>query len=545
MMPAFISSSLREYQEKGFNTNCAGAVQYIQKTGWSQGINRMDWRDPEDWGNDLYARLANVQHFYNRSVELEYEFHQGVGLVWRAFQFGLLTDGYGDVPYSEALSPVDGGTNLFPVFDRQEEVYKGIIDELKEANDLFSKNIMQYNGIPPNTAQDLLYGYDPGQWRKLSNSLRLRYYMRLSEKLPDYAKSGIQEIINDLTNHPIFESNDDDAIMSYLGTANSTSWAGNLTFDNSATPNWNSIILCAGLRDVLVDFEDPRLPLWFQKVAIRIAIDKSASARRDDTRGGVRYLSQNWCDFEGEVDDEDTGEPLFDEDTGEPVVKKPYVVYNKDTWVDDNKAGKILIDTTDYVGMPLAFSSGNGVEYNLNPNATQGSRNPHASQLALMYQEATGPFLKARMITYAEICFILAEAAQKGWISGAQDWYEKGVEASLTYWGLGDEYDAYIQNAGVAFNSANALEQIITQKWIANWNIAVESWCDWRRTGLPHFSIGQGCTRNTIPIRYRYSSNESSRNLANYEAAVNNLEATSASGPEGTDSAWSKIWLLQ
>ena len=44
-----------------------------------------------------------------------------------------------------------------------------------------------------------------------------------------------------------------------------------------------------------------------------------------------------------------------------------------------------------------------------------------------MYKEATGDLLKQRLISYAEVCFIIAEAAQKGWSVGSQqEWYEKG-----------------------------------------------------------------------------------------------------------------------
>ena len=523
MMAQFMSSTMTSYLERGFNDKCAGVSQYVQRSGWSSGVNRFDWISAEDWSAD-YARLKNIQHFYNRAEELEYEMHQGIGLVMRSFIFGLLTDKFGDVPFREALSPVSGGTNIRPAFAPQEEVYKGIIEDLKQANTLLSKSSVEhYTGVPASKATDLFYGFDPVKWRKLTNSLLLRYYMRLSVKLPDYAQAGIKEIVNNPSQYPIFASNGDDALMAYLGTGTGDSWPGNAVFDNSNPPSFGRVQLCAGLRDVLLDFNDPRLACWFNKVVMQIAIDEDPSLpdNYDKIVDGVRHLSRSF------------------------LTKNDMAIYNKATWVADRAAGKTLIDTMKYVGIPVAQAVHEGVYYNLNPVTDQGSSNVHVSALADIYKAAKGDLLKARMITYAEVCFILAEAAQKGWTSGAKEWYEKGVKASLDYWKLGNQYDSYIQNSGVAFNSAKAQEQIITQKWIANWTMGVESWCDWRRTGFPKFQFGSAGVRNTMPLRFRYDVNEKNRNLKNYEDAVSKLVETGQSGPEGKDSAWSKIWLIQ
>ena len=160
-----------------------------------------------------------------------------------------------------------------------------------------------------------------------------------------------------------------------------------------------------------------------------------------------------------------------------------------------------------------------------------------------MYKAADGGMLQARMISYAEVCFILAEAAQKGWSVGAQQaWYEKGVEASINLWEAGDAA-TYLAGAGVAYDGS--LEQIMTQKWIANWTVAHESWCDWRRTGLPAFKVGPKGEREAMPLRMEYDSNEISSNTDNYNAAIGNLVETAHTAQDGKDSAWSKFWLLQ
>ena len=131
------------------------------------------------------------------------EFQMGVAAVIRAFNFGVIADKWGDAPYTAALNAPNGEQeDLFPVFDSQETIYKGTIEELKAANTLLSKSAGSYKGIDPNV--DLLYGGDPAKWRKMANSLMLRYYMRVSTKLPSYAKAGIEEIASNAGQYPIF-----------------------------------------------------------------------------------------------------------------------------------------------------------------------------------------------------------------------------------------------------------------------------------------------------------------------------------------------------
>jgi hypothetical protein len=74
-----------------------------------------------------------------------------------------------------------------------------------------------------------------------------------------------------------------------------------------------------------------------------------------------------------------------------------------------------------------------------------------------------------------------------GWRNSSRSGIKKGVQASLTTWGAGNQYAAYIASPGVAYDGT--LEQIITQKWIANFTVAHESWNDWRRTGYPALTI--------------------------------------------------------
>jgi len=174
----------------------------------------------------------------------------------------------------------------------------------------------------------------------------------------------------------------------------------------------------------------------------------------------------------------------------------------------------------------------------------QGSANPHVSQLADMYANSSGPLLKVRLLSAAEVHFGLAEVALKTWNAGgsATEHYNAGVKASLGAWGLGSSYDSYIANDGVVFN--NTLAQVMDQKWIASWTASAEAWLDYIRTGLPDLKSGPASRRPVIPIRFTYGNNETLYNPANSNTAIGKLELTNYSN-EGKNSNWSKNWLQQ
>lgn len=515
LVPTIIVATANPYLEMSYNGDAAGVMQYVQKSGWGGGLNNYDWRVQRNWDN-WYSNLRNAKHLYERSAEEGMEFQQGLALVMRAFNFGYIADSWGNAPYNSALNALNGEqTDFFPIFDTQETIYKGIIEELKTANSILSKPVGEFSGINPSA--DILYNGNPLLWRKFGNSLMLRYYMRVSEKLPDYAKAGIEEIVSNPNQYPIFTSIADDAAMDFVGSSNDDSWPANTTFDPSES-NFDRIQLCAGFRDILVEFNDPRIDVWFNKV--RIPIKVSEEYGNDVIVNGVRYLHPDY------------------------MADNNMVVYNKETWINDTENDKILIDTMEYAGVPVAYTRGDASNFNLNPVPIQGGPNVHCSALSDIYKEARGPLLKARLISYAEVCFILAEAAQKGWSVGQQkEWYEKGVKASFDSWGVSNNYNSYIAAEGVAFDGS--LEQIMVQKWIANWTVAHESWCDWRRTGLPVFSVGTRGLRPAMPLRYQYGGNEIARNFVNYSEAIKNYQQTAFTEQDGNDSSWSKFWLIQ
>jgi len=474
----------------------AGVMQHTQKDGWSGGHNDYDWGGSQSW-TAYYNILRDNKFVYDRSVELGFELQQGISLVIKSMLFGLITDLWGDAPYTDALRGAEGGGQYtFPAFDSQETIYTGIIEDLEKANTLLSKTAAEYTGAVGNA--DVYYQGNPAKWRKLANSLMLRYYNRISAKKPDVAKAGMEKMYANAAQYPLITAAADDAAMPFAGNSNADSWPANTTYDADGS-NYRRLKMCATLVEKLLDLKDPRIGVWANKVQIPIVVDENLPAGTDKIENGKRYLSPD----------------------------KVQVGVNTHP---------------EYVGLPPGILLGGF--YNMNPNGNQAAHNPHVSWLNDMYKNASGPYLKSRLVTAAEVNFILAEAAQRGWNTGnAETHYNAAVKASFDSWGLGSAVNAYLAGENVKYNGTQ--KQIIEQKWIASWTAATEAWFDYRRTGYPELKAGPNGKRDVLPVRFYYMQDELNLNMVNAGEAVKKLETTPHSGTDGVNSAWSKPWVLQ
>jgi len=131
------------------------------------------------------------------------------------------------------------------------------------------------------------------------------------------------------------------------------------------------------------------------------------------------------------------------------------------------------------------------------------------------------PTFEGTIFDYAEVEFLLAEAAARGFsVAGsAASHYAAGVTASIEYWG-GSAADAatYLAQPNIAYNAANWKLSIGMQQWIAYYNRGFEAWTEWRKLDYPLLQPGPDAL-TAIPIRYTYPIEEQTLNGANYKAA--------------------------
>ncbi len=183
------------------------------------------------------------------------------------------------------------------------------------------------------------------------------------------------------------------------------------------------------------------------------------------------------------------------------------------------------VDGGVYKGMPYGLNTG-----------TAGYSQNSVSLIGAVFraQNAALP-----ITTFSQMQFTQAEAAKLGWIPGgdakAEEYYLKGIQASFDQYTLGSSAD-YVKQAGVAYNAANAIELIITQKWIANFmSNGYEAWADYRRTGFPALSPGPfpQSPDKQIPRRQAYPTTERDLNSTNYRAVV---------ALQGPDELNTRVW---
>jgi hypothetical protein len=136
-------------------------------------------------------------------------------------------------------------------------------------------------------------------------------------------------------------------------------------------------------------------------------------------------------------------------------------------------------------------------------------------------------------LTYTEICFYLAEAAERGYNVGgtAEEWYNKGIEASFDFWGVKGAA-AYLARPEIAYATATGSwkEKIGLQSWIADYTRGIEGYTTWRRLDYPVLNIPEQATAySDIPVRFTFPVNEQTLNADNYAAA-----STAVGGDEVT-----------
>lgn len=178
------------------------------------------------------------------------------------------------------------------------------------------------------------------------------------------------------------------------------------------------------------------------------------------------------------------------------------------------------------------FANSTSDDYNGLLNGIDASQTSIAladySLTGTIFRENTG-LLDANFMTSWETGFLLAEAAEKGIITAnAQQLYEIAVTQAFEYWQVPLPSTYLTIDAAYGLAGADPLEQIITQKWIANMINGYEGWIEYRRTGFPQLkTISASLNNDLIPVRMPYPAEEEALNNKNYTAAASATDGNS------------------
>ncbi len=424
--------------------------------------------------------------------------------IYRVYLMSIITDTYGDAPFSEAgLGFLEGKFN--PKYDKQEDIYNAFFLELEDA-------VNKIDPTKDKVTGDLIYAGDVTKWQQLANSLRLRFAMRISNVNPTKAQTEFENAL--AANGGVITDASSDALIKYMTIAFSfgqeaySDYRGNslsqLLFGND--PANNPSYLCSTFFNQLYNSGDPRT----FKIS-RCYYDGLMSATSPDNR----------VDITQEMIEK--GIAFSPRDPG---------AYSWEPW-------------------PTGYDSDICKELAVNnPSVTVTMAREVEPKLANNFLKSDNPGV---VMTSAEVKFLMAEATVKDWNVGsvsAEDLYKQGVRAAMDF--LTDnygctattdaEFDAFIQDKGAFGHTDNQkLEAINTQAWILHFTNPAECWANVRRSGYPklkspaEYGFGQYLTGGTeIPVRLCYPVLESSYNKKSYNEAIERMG--------GTDNWHSLLW---
>ncbi|RQO36735.1 hypothetical protein DBR39_16780 [Chryseobacterium sp. KBW03] len=417
------------------------------------------------WDN-IFKGVANFDKIitYNDPGN-QYVQHKAMAKIMKANYVQILTDLYGDMPYSQAFK---GQDNLTPKYDKGEDIYKASITDIDDA----IKSLESGSGNSPSS--DIVFRGDTAKWIAFGNTLKLRFLLRMSNVTGDMAAyrdqklaalSGAKFIDEDVLENPGYSA------------AN----------DAQQNPFTNFFVyLSSGTRAA--------------NYSINVASEHVAIILNGNPGGDARPVYQK---FNGIVDGR--SERMFG-------------------LVGDKVSG---IRQGNLPGQPGVPSSISRFSYGITIGKDSPKLLP-SGDVDIADYVAKASAKPGCIMTRAESKFLQAEAALRypGLFSDGAGNFTAAVTASYSFFGAtgAPAYLAAIQNvAGLGWTGTNAnkIEAIMTQKWIALTGVNPEqSFFDYTRTGFPVTPLAT-IASNPKPNRLIYPLSEYIGNASNVPAISN------------------------
>ena len=173
--------------------------------------------------------------------------------IWQVYVFQIITDLWGDIPYTDALK---GMTNLqfTPAYDRQQGIYNALIEKLQNAVSAFDPSQKFFN-----PESDLVYDGDISKWEAFGNSLMLRLATRINQA--DFEKYA--EVVQHLQDEPMMENQADAAVFPFNSVAKNHLWETMYRNESTVQNNPSKFFV-----DLIVERNDPRVKVFFEKAPL-------------------------------------------------------------------------------------------------------------------------------------------------------------------------------------------------------------------------------------------------------------------------------------
>lgn len=505
----------------------------------------------------------NISYMYDKAMADKAWHYAGVAKIIRAYGFMLMTDLYGEMPYTDAV-----GANATPFYDNGKTIYIGCLNELNEGLELLAKP--QDANLPALVQGDFWNNGNVAKWIKLGNLLKARYAVKLSKKSAGNYLDGKYDaatILDALSKGP--QSNADNTIIYHTDDNGTTH--DNLGWDEPVdySPLYSVSGMNAGymvtemLYKNLTNFagsgvEDPRA----DKI-IPWAVSEKSAATPSNVKWSGKWRRSLGVDMVSNNAPNLVGGPLR---AGYSAAKK--------WWIDSSsparKGDTVYVEAT-------STSKGYAAKTDLlyRRDGTDASK-----ESGTFYTRVSSP---TYIGTYFEACFIKAEVLfNQGNASGAFTAYKEGIKASmeqmnvtLKSWIAGDpaladcpsftpmtqeQMDNFLNN-GIGTAGNLTLGKILTQKRIAL-HFSVEIWNDMRRYdfdpnlflnwGIPAYYAVNANALKGIPLgkqfrRWKQCSHELNYNAKNLQAIGSEVPGANMSddikGWNGAEDVWTiPVW---
>jgi hypothetical protein len=350
--------------------------------------------------------------------------------------------------------------------------------------------------------------------RAIAKILKAYFFWHITDRWGDVPYTDALKGLEEFT--PKYDTQEDiyDSIFQLLSEANAAFVPGNITKDiiyNGDVNKWrrlgNSIHMLAALRLSKVN------PIKGAEEFNNAMAAGVMTANSDNLFFQHLTEEANWSYWYDQVEDQNREWWALTEtlvDYMKPLDDPRLPVYGQQT------------SGGDYVG--LEFGTTVGL--------------PNTTGVSLLGTKFIAAASQIYLVTYAQVLFAQAEAAKLGWIPGgdgaAEDFYEEAIRQSFLQWtGSSAGHATYIAEPGVAYEAANALEQIAMQRYVHLFMHGYEAWAEWRRTGYPSNLVEPG--GREVPRRNSYPPNEAFNNETNYQEAVQRQFG-------GTDGIYGRVW---
>lgn len=435
--------------------NGTSGMRYGAKYIWNDFYNTLMW---DIYYSKSIKQLADlIEKNKHDTAQVNYI---AAARVLKVYIFSLLTDAFGDIPYSQAGMAYYNKIYT-PQYDRQQYIYNDFFLQLDTAFHQFDQRQLPI-------LNDIVYNGNIAKWKRLAASLRLRLGMRLTAVEPEIAKREVLAAID----AGVMQHADDNFKMLHENYGYPDLRGNGYAQALQEERAYQHTIGCATFVNYLKARNDPRLSSFFVNL---------------------------------------------DQDGNDITAITHYIPINPGLYYWDYEAD---------------FTGSNGVVI------------PHNYKYCTInkpFYQLESPFLH---MGYAEVSFLLAEAAARGWTGdNANMHYQAGIRAAMEqlqlYPGMKQISEQAMNDFITAHPLTNAIEDINMQKWVALFPNGFEAYANQRRTGFPVLAHiddpeGESETNGVLPLRLLYPATEALNNPVHYQEALDRMG--------GKDNRLYRVW---